>query len=168
MLDDQASGSAVIRSLSLGAMFPRVDYITGGNGILSPVMLPPCSLIIEPKEWERHIFFKRINLCYDLCHRRNTEAEMGDHWSIRGVPQKTRQAALEAAKRESLTLGAWLSRTIDYAIAIPDTSNPLERRLSSLEGMVERMHINGENSTEFEKLRKRVAVLERVISSRLR
>ena len=37
-------------------------------------------------------------------------------WSIRGVPAEARNAAMDAAKREGMSLGEWLDRAIRHQV----------------------------------------------------
>ena len=56
-----------------------------------------------------------------------------DRWSIRGVARPVQRLAVEAARREGVALGPWLTRLIIQAVPDAATTDPVGERLRMLE-----------------------------------
>jgi hypothetical protein len=77
---------------------------------------------------------------------KRTKSELGERWTVRGVPSRLQKAAAACARSEGLTMGAWLSRLLEQAVAgHVEASEPptdwrrlIESRLERLEEMLPR------------------------------
>lgn len=77
---------------------------------------------------------------------KRTKSELGERWTVRGVPSRLQKAAAACARSEGLTMGAWLSRLLEEAVAghAPASESPadwrrlIESRLERLEQMLPR------------------------------
>ena len=63
------------------------------------------------------------------------KAEAGERWTVRGVPVRLQKAAAEAAWAADLTMGGWLSRLVEEAVAgsLPPSEPSTVERLASIE-----------------------------------
>ncbi|WP_159718306.1 hypothetical protein [Geminicoccus flavidas] len=69
------------------------------------------------------------------------KAEKGERWTVRGVPAHLQKAAAEAAWTADLTVGAWLTRLVEAAVAdgLPPTELTTTQRFEAIEQRLERL-----------------------------
>jgi localization factor PodJL len=100
--------------------------LTSINGVL-PALIP-----VEPILQTRYSGFNAVFTPYKLVImwtqiRQGSDSEMASTgpWSVKGIDPKARAAAKEAAQRQGMTLGEWLSKKmLEADTAMPTRSEP--------------------------------------------
>jgi hypothetical protein len=66
-------------------------------------------------------------------------AVRGERWTVRGVAGPLQKAAADAAREEGLTLGAWVTRLVDAAVAGRESSPATAAWREAIEARVARL-----------------------------